>query len=88
MEEKEPADWDEGARPHLMSFLTLLCAYGDDAISRVGTPEWGDEHFQQLLYTLGCAGYGWLRPEGVRKRLEEMTRNWQGPQPPPWEKPR
>lgn len=22
---------------------------------------------------LGCAGYGWLRPEGVRRELEKMA---------------
>ena len=30
---------------------------------------------------LGCAGYGWLRPEGVRRKLEEMAAEWTGPLP-------
>ncbi len=27
-----------------------------------------------MLYTLSCAGYGWLRPAGVRRELERMAR--------------
>jgi hypothetical protein len=55
------------------------------ALTRRGKPIWTDDDFKQLLHTLACAGYGWLRPEGVRKKLEEMTANWQGPPPLPWE---
>jgi hypothetical protein len=40
------------------------------ALSRRGKPTWAEEDFKHLLYTLGCAGYGWLRPEGVRRELE------------------
>jgi hypothetical protein len=36
-------------------------------------PAWTGENFKGLLYTLGCAGYGWLKPEGVRKELERMA---------------
>ena len=32
-----------------------------------------------LLEELKVRGYGWLRPEGVRQKLEEMTANWTGP---------
>jgi len=75
----EPADWDEGARPYLEIFLTLHCPYGDDGISRVGKPIWNEGDFNKLLEDLQLRGFGWLRPEGVRKKLEEMTANWQGP---------
>jgi hypothetical protein len=78
-------DWDEGARPYLETFLTLHCPYGEDGVSRVGKPEWSEDDFQQLLTELQYRGYGWLRPEGVRKKLEEMTANWQGLPPLPWE---
>jgi WD40 repeat protein len=44
------------------------------ALTRRGRPLWTAEDFEELLYTLGCAGYGWLRPEGVRRQLEEMAR--------------
>jgi hypothetical protein len=31
------------------------------------------------MNTLGCVGFGWLRPAGVRRELEKMTASWQGP---------
>jgi WD40 repeat protein len=87
LEDKEPADWDEGARPHLEIFLTLHTPYSATlpqdrepteeeitlALTRRGVPSWTEDDFQHLLYTLGCAGYGWLRPEGVRWKLEEIA---------------
>jgi WD40 repeat protein len=75
----ESADWDDGARPYLEAFLTLHCSYGDDGISRVGGPIWSEEDYMKLLTDLQYRGYGWLRPGGVRKKLEDMTNNWQGP---------
>ena len=86
-------NWDEGARPYLETFLTLHTPYAGTlpegrepseeeiqlALTRRGTPKWTEEDFKQLLYTLGCAGYGWLRPEGVKRELEEMTSIWDGP---------
>jgi hypothetical protein len=44
-------------------------------LTRCGTPTWTEEDFQNLLYTIGCAGYGWLRPKGVRQQLETMARH-------------
>ena len=79
------SDWDEGARPYLEIFLTMHCPYGPDGLSRVGKPVWNNEDFEKLLKDLQYRGYGWLRPEGVRKKLEEMTANWQGPPPLPGE---
>ncbi|MGB9881949.1 MAG: WD40 repeat domain-containing protein [Methanomassiliicoccales archaeon] len=70
----DPADWDEGARPYLDIFLTLHTPYGPDGLSRVGAPQWTEEDFQKLLTELGYRGYGWLRPEGVRRELEKMAR--------------
>jgi predicted Zn finger-like uncharacterized protein len=49
------------------------------ALTRRGRPTWTAEDFEELLYTLGCAGYGWLRPEGVRSQLEKMAHQWDGP---------
>jgi hypothetical protein len=87
LEPRDPADWDEGAKPHLMNFLTIHTPYAAElpvdrvpseeeislALTRQGKPAWTEEDFQALLYTLGCAGYGWLRPEGVKAKLLEMT---------------
>lgn len=91
----EPADWDEGARPYVENFLTQHTPYAavlpqdrepspDEitrALTREGRPAWTEDDFKQLLHTLGCAGYGWLRPGGVRKELEKMAATWNGPPP-------
>jgi WD40 repeat protein len=84
----EPADWYEGARPYLESFLTLHTPYAGKlpqdrqpsveeirlSLTRQGVPTWTEENFQQLLKELGYRGYGWMREEGVRKKLEEMAK--------------
>jgi WD40 repeat protein len=79
------SDWDEGARSHLVNFLASCSPPPVSGIWRVltprGKPSWDDEDFKQLLHTLGCAGYGWLRPEGVKRELEKMAADWQGPPP-------
>jgi len=54
----------------------------------VASPKWNEGDSQQLIRELQYRGYGWLRPEGVRKKLEEMTANWQGQRPLPWERDR
>ncbi|MBW4494032.1 MAG: protein kinase [Oscillatoria princeps RMCB-10] len=82
LEHRQPADWDEGARPYLEAFLRLrtpefMAECGGDAVpvmQSIVSPSWTEEEFQGLLHTLGCAGYGWLRPEGVRRQLEAMAR--------------
>jgi len=54
-------DWNEGARPYLDIFLTLH-------------PNWTDEDFQNILIPdLQNRGFGWLRPEGIRQKLEEIA---------------
>ncbi|MDI7276330.1 MAG: protein kinase, partial [Anaerolineae bacterium] len=75
------ADWDEGARPYLVTFLTLHTPYGPDGLSRAGKPAWAEGEFQRLIGDLGLRGYGWLRPEGVRRELERMARDWPSPSP-------
>ncbi len=79
------AGWDDGARPYLETFLTLHSPYAQDGVARTGRPKWNDDDFQQLLTELQWRGFGWLRPEGVRKALEKMTAAWQGPPPLPGE---
>jgi len=82
------ADWNDGARPYLQNFIRLHTPYSGTlsisrepteteiirALTRQGKPEWTDDEFRQLLFTLKCAGYGWLHPEGVRKELERIAR--------------
>jgi WD40 repeat protein/serine/threonine protein kinase len=86
LEDRLPADWVEDARIYLENFLVLHTPYAATlptdrepieeeitlALTRRGIPAWTEEDFQNLLYTLGCAGYGWLRPEGVHQQLEVM----------------
>jgi len=79
-EPNQPADWDEGARHFLTTFLTLHTPYADGMVRR-GKPPWTEEDFRRLLDRLGCAGFGWLRPEGFRRELEKMAAAWQGPPP-------
>jgi WD40 repeat protein/serine/threonine protein kinase len=43
---------------------------------RQGPPVWTEKDFQTLLRMLGYAGFGWLRPEGVRQQLTRMARHW------------
>jgi WD40 repeat protein len=52
------------------------------ALTRRGQPVFNDNDFQSLLRTLGYAGYGWLKPEGVWGQLHQMLRSWKGPARP------
>ncbi len=95
IEVPDPSDWDHGALPYLAGFLTLHTPNSSvlpsdrfpteheivAALSRRGTPTWTEEDFQGLLQKMGYVGYGWLRPEGVRKKLDELAANWTGPPP-------
>lgn len=88
-----PADWDEGVRPYLVSFLTTHTPYisalsGDQdpseedicsALTRRGKASWTEQDFQIFVRSLSNSGYGWLRPDGVRRELEKTARTWQGP---------
>jgi WD40 repeat protein len=47
-------------------------------LTRQGPPKWTENDFRGLLLTLGYAGYGWLRPEGVRRELMRTARHWKG----------
>ena len=49
------------------------------ALTRRGKHSWNDQDIQELIQQLQYAGYGWLRPEGVRRKLEKMAHVWQGP---------
>ncbi|HMM07272.1 MAG TPA: protein kinase [Clostridiales bacterium] len=53
-------DWDEGARLYLNTFLTLY-------------PHWGQKELDTLIEELQARGYGFIRPEGIRKKLMEIA---------------
>jgi WD40 repeat protein len=68
-------DWDDRARPFLSLFLKKHTSLpGKGWGTKPASPEWSEEDFQNLLIELQRFGYGWLRPEGVRRKLEEMAR--------------
>lgn len=73
--ERQAADWDEGALPYVQHFL-MSCPRED------GKPVFDRTMFERLLHTLGCAGFGWLRPAGVQRKVKELSTNWQPPPPP------
>jgi WD40 repeat protein len=91
LEARDPNDWDEGARPHVEMFLTCHTPYAgtlppnrelteqeiQQALTRRGKPTWNEEDFQDLIRQLQYAGYGWLRLEGVQRKLEEIAATWQ-----------
>jgi WD40 repeat protein len=95
LEARRRSEWDEGARPYLEVFLSAQTFWAAElpdniwfseeelspALTRCGRPRWTESDFERLLFTLGCAGFGWLRPEGVRRELEKMAASWQGPPP-------
>ncbi len=84
LEDRSPAEWDEGAGPYIESFLhNLRPAAGQipeegliteaditKALTRRGSAYWTDEDFARIMDTLGCVGYGWLDPVGVQEELE------------------
>lgn len=90
---REPADWDDGARPLLTMFLSVNTPPSGQApatgevseeqarstLTRHGEPSFEDTDFEMLLEQLRCAGYGWLRADGVRAELDRMARQWSGP---------
>ena len=65
LEFTDPVVWDESVRPYIEIFLTLLKG------------KWGEEDFKLLIDELASKrGYGWVRPEGIRKELEKMTKEY------------
>jgi tetratricopeptide (TPR) repeat protein len=83
LEARDLAEWDQGAQPCLERFLSSHSA-GKNWLGRWKKPKWEEQDFQGLLMELGYCGYGWLLPEGVRRRLEQMAKEWQGPQNNPF----
>ncbi len=71
--EREQADWDDSALPYLRKFLILhRPVKKNDPLERKGKPEWTEQDFEKLMRELALHGYGWLRREGVRAKLNKM----------------
>ncbi|HEV7406293.1 MAG TPA: serine/threonine-protein kinase [Chthoniobacteraceae bacterium] len=73
------ADFDAGIIPYLDTFLELHRPVGSDGFTRGGKPEWTKNDFEKLFAEIQHRGFGWLRPEGVRRALETMAARWEGP---------
>jgi len=70
----ELTGWDERANGYLDVFLEQNAGeISWSELSRTNSAK-AQKQFTGLLEELGRRGYGWLRPEGVRKKLEEMAK--------------
>jgi len=83
---REPGDWHPDALAVVLSLVSSIM------IIPSGT-EWGlgqgarivdaamekGSTYQQLLNSLECSGFGWLKADGVRAKLEEVLASWPGP---------
>lgn len=54
------ADWDDNAFPYIKNFL-------------IAYPEWTETDFERIITELQYKGYGWLKPDGVRAKLIELS---------------
>ncbi len=93
LEDHAPAPWDPGAEPVVRNFLTLCTPYAAQldeeksanekkimqALTHKGSPKYGENELNRLFFSLGCAGYGWLHPQGVMAMVEKMTASWYVP---------
>ena len=68
-------DWDEQARPLLNAFLRLH-APSRKLLGLARKPRWSEEDERMLLEEVANRGLGWIRPEGLRKKLKEMAAHW------------
>lgn len=65
------ATWDERALPYLELFL-----------HHHGPGPWSEDALRELDAELGRRGFGWLRPQEVRRQLAELATTWEGlPEP-------
>ncbi len=66
------SDWNEDARQCLTDFVVFHRRKAEGGKAS-GKPLWSDYDFRKLLVQLQYRGFGWLRPDGVRRQLELMT---------------
>ncbi|MCC6797370.1 MAG: protein kinase [Candidatus Hydrogenedentes bacterium] len=93
LDDRPPAPWDPGAEPLVRNFLTSCTPYGAEldpnreanekkimqALTRRGSPKYGEADLNRLFFALGCGGYGWLHPQGVMQIVERMASSWHLP---------
>jgi hypothetical protein len=78
LEERPSADWDIAVERYLEVFLEQKRPYANvaEGPKRHGRPAWSDGDSEELVQDLGRAGYGFLRPESVKEKLEEMAAHY------------
>ena len=69
------ADWDEGARSYLETFLALHTPPSTWLFGRKSPPEWTENDFRELIVDLRNRGFGWIRPAGIQRKLDELAAN-------------
>lgn len=87
LKEQAPAPWDERAGRYLDAFVAAHRPLGplpdgatpdadtlERAFRRKGAPQWEPASLERFLYTLGCAGFGWLSAQGVQEELQRRSR--------------
>jgi WD40 repeat protein len=66
-------DWHANAQRFIDLFIESHTPVADGIFrKKTEKPCWTEDDFQVLMATLGRAGYGWIRAEGVRKKLLEQ----------------
>ncbi len=83
--EGSKAGWDEEVRPWLETFLethllTASKASGVQTESDAGRLRIKRRDFLDLLYNLGCAGFGWVPPKRIVEELKAMVSSEPGPE--------
>jgi hypothetical protein len=69
---REPARWDERARPWLDALVACRRPLLDDGLTRRGAPSWTDADVEDLIVRLRRGGFGWLRTDGVKAELLKL----------------
>ncbi|KJR43702.1 serine/threonine protein kinase [Candidatus Magnetoovum chiemensis] len=76
LEGKDKLNWDEGARPYLVNFIVRHIISSKGKSKQPEQIIWDEEDFEELVNELKIRGYGWLKPNGIRKKLKEIAQNW------------
>jgi WD40 repeat protein/serine/threonine protein kinase/DNA-directed RNA polymerase subunit RPC12/RpoP len=95
MDDSAKPGWDDTAVAYIMEFLMEATPFAAElpqgrypfenevkaSLTRTGTPGWSKAEQERLVFTLGCAGLGWLDPEELTNRLFAMGREFTPPAP-------
>ena len=82
-------DWDyefpesgedpSALHPFLENFLAAQSPSQESAVEGGLRPQWSEEDLGSLLEDLRRRGFGWVSPDTIRGKLEEMARAWSPP---------